>query len=185
MMNNDSKNIIKLLREGDNSTLQKIYIDNRENFIKFAKKYNVERYRAVDIYQDSIIILRKNAMNGRINNLKSSISTYLFAIGKYKIFQNHRNLSKLKIDNEIELEEEKSFINVNLTETKLTNQQQLLKKYLPKLGKRCKDILTLYYYEGFTLDEIVDILGYSDKKVLKSQKSRCLKQIKEMVNKKL
>lgn len=99
MMNNDSKNIIKLLREGDNSTLQKIYIDNRENFIKFAKKYNVERYRAVDIYQDSIIILRKNAMNGRINNLKSSISTYLFAIGKYKIFQNHRNLSKLKIDN--------------------------------------------------------------------------------------
>ena len=82
----NSKNIINLLKQGDPKTLEKIYLDNREGFINFSKKYNVEEYDAVDIYQDSILVLRENAINGKIDSLQSNISTYLFAIGKYKIF---------------------------------------------------------------------------------------------------
>ena len=63
-------------------------------------------------------------------------------------------------------------MDVDILAEKLTNQQQLIKKCLPCLGDRCKEILTLFYYEGYSLDEITEILGYSDKNVLKSQKSR-------------
>ena len=84
----NSKNIIHLLKQGDPKTLEKIYLDNREGFINFSKKDNVEEYDAVDIYQDSILVLRENAINGKIDSLQSNISTYLFAIGKYKIFHN-------------------------------------------------------------------------------------------------
>lgn len=185
MYKDSSKNIIKLLKEGDDSTLEKIYLDNRVNFIKFARKYNVDKHKALDIYQDAIIILRENAIEGKIHNLKSNITTYLFAIGKYHLFQEHRKNSKVDFDNEIVLEEEITYLDVNLFDKNLTNQQKLLNMHLPNLGKRCREILTLFYYEGYTLDEITEILDYSNKKVLKSQKSRCLKQIKEMIKKQL
>lgn len=177
--------IIELLRLGDNYTLQKIYEENRSPFIKFAKKYNVNEHDAADIYQDSVIALRENAIRGKLDNLKSNISTYLFAIGKHKIYFNHRRNSKLEFNNDSLLYEKNIEIDVNLFDQKLTNQQIVLKECLAALGEKCKNILILFHYQGFTLDEITNILDYSNKKVLKSQKSRCMKQLQELCKKKL
>ena len=183
MNHQESNNIIDLLKQGDPKTLEKIYLDNREGFINFSRKYNVAEADAIDIYQDSILILRDNAINGRIDNLQSNISTYLFAIGKYRIFHNFRVQSKLQMTNDFNLVEENIDFDVNLYGSVLTKEQQLLKKYYDQLGDRCKSILNLFYYQGYSLDEIRSILNYSNKKVLKSQKSRCIKQLKDMVNK--
>jgi RNA polymerase sigma-70 factor (ECF subfamily) len=85
--------------------------------------------------------------------------------------------------NDFDLVEENIEFDVNLYGPVLTNEQQLLKKYYGHLGDRCKSILNLFYYQGYNLDEIRDILNYSNKKVLKSQKSRCIKQLKDLINK--
>jgi len=69
MNSKNSKTIIELLKQGDKNTLEKIYIENREGFINFAKKYNVSEYDAIDVYQDAIMVLRENAINGRIDDL--------------------------------------------------------------------------------------------------------------------
>ena len=178
----DSKTIIELLKQGDKNTLEKIYVENREGFINFAKKYNVSEYDAIDIYQDSIMVLRENAISGRIDELQSNISTYLFAIGKYKIYYNFRVKSKTILNNDLNLVEESLDFDVDLYGAELTKEQKLLKKYYDRLGDRCKSILNLFYYQGYNLDEIRTILNYSNKKVLKSQKSRCLKQLKDLVD---
>ena len=183
MNRQESKNILELLKQGDAKTLEKIYLDNREGFINFAKKYNVDESDAIDIYQDSILILRENAISGRIDNLQSTISTYLFAIGKYRIYHNFRVQSRLHVTNDFNLVEENIDFDVNLYGPVLTKEQQLLKKYYEELGDRCKSILNLFYYQGYNLDEIRTILNYSNKKVLKSQKSRCMKQLRDLVNK--
>jgi RNA polymerase sigma factor (sigma-70 family) len=177
--------IIKLLRLGDNKTLQKIYIDNRRPFIKYAKKFNINENDALDIYQDAIVALRENALKGKLNNLQSNLSTYLFAIAKNKIYRVHREKSKLSFDEGLTLDEKNIEIDVDLFDKKLTNEQIVLRKWLPQLGERCKEILNLYYYKGFNLDEITQILNYSNKQVLKSQKSRCLKKLKELCRKKI
>ena len=49
MNHQESKNLIELLKKGDTKTLEKIYVDNREGFINFSKKYNVEERDAIDI----------------------------------------------------------------------------------------------------------------------------------------
>ena len=101
MNNLDPNSIIELLKQGDAKTLEKIYLDHREGFINFAKKYNVKIEDAIDIYQDAILILRENAINGRIDDLKSNVSTYLYAIGKYRIYHNFRVQSKTIISTTI------------------------------------------------------------------------------------
>jgi RNA polymerase sigma factor (sigma-70 family) len=182
MIDNNLKNILELLRRGDNATLQKIYIENRKSFIHFSKKFNVKECDAVDIYQDAIIILRENIISGKIKSLRSSISTYLFSIGKYKIYEAYRKSSKTVFDSDILINEKKNELDVNFYNEETTNQQKALVKYFSKLGERCKSILVLFYYQGYTLDEITEILNYSDKNVLKSQKSRCVKQLRSFIN---
>ncbi len=181
----NTENIIELLCQGDDAVLHKIYVENREPFLKFASKYHVQNSDAADIYQDTILALRQNAINGKIKELNSHISTYIFAIGKYKIYQLFRDRSKLKFTEDLKITENSFELNVNLLDEKLTNQQELIKKCLNKLGKQCQKVLTLFYFQGYVLDEIKNILEYSDKNVLKSQKSRCLKQLKDLIKKEL
>jgi RNA polymerase sigma factor (sigma-70 family) len=89
----------------------------------------------------------------------------------------------LELNNDIDLNEKYIDFDVNLLDEELTNQQKRIKLSFNKLGERCKSVLNLYYYQGYNLDEITEILNYSDKKVLKSQKSRCLKQLKNLARK--
>ena len=178
----ESKKIIELLKQKNKATLQKIYNDNRAAFINFAKGFHIEEYDSLDIYHDAILVLRENAIHGKIDDLKSSISTYLFAIGKYKIYHSFREKAKLNITDDIEVVEKNFDFDVNFNEEKTTNQQILLKKGFKKMGGRCKEVLELFYYHGYNLDEITEILNYSDKNVLKSQKSRCIKQLKKYSN---
>ena len=183
MADSELKHIIDLLKKGDKKILEKIYVENREGFINFSRKYNIEEQDAIDIYQDAIIVLRDNAVSGRIDSLQSNISTYLFAIGKYKIYHNFRVRSREDLTEDIDLLQENLDFDVNLDGNGLTNEQRLLKKCFGELGDRCRSILQLFYYQGYTLDEIQEILKYSNKKVLKSQKSRCIRQLKDLVKK--
>lgn len=63
-------------------------------------------------------------------------------------------------------------------------QVQQLGIVFKKLGEQCQKVLRLFYYEEKKLDEIQQLLSYSSKDVLKAQKSRCLKQLKELIQKK-
>ena len=179
----ESKYIVEQLKRGDQDTLERIYRENRDGFVKFSRKYNVDEEEALDIFQDAIIVLRDNAVSGKIDAMKSNISTYLFAIGKYKIYQNFRLRSKTEVRDDIDLFQENLDLNVYFTDNGLTNEQKLLQKCFEQLGSRCKSVLNLFYNEGYNLDEIKEILNYSNKKVLKSQKSRCIRQLRDLVNK--
>ncbi len=177
--------IIEALKNGDSQTLKKIYLENKEPFMNFAKKYNLSNETLVDIYQDAIVALRENAMQGNLDTLKSEISTYLFGIGKYMIYNYYKKSNKERLTADIS-----SHFNTNdLTEKEfifepiqLSIEQRLLKERFSDLGDKCKEILTLFYYRGFSLDEILEHLDYSSKNVLKSQKSRCLKTLKDLIN---
>ncbi|MEN8186313.1 MAG: sigma-70 family RNA polymerase sigma factor [Bacteroidota bacterium] len=183
MRGESTHKILELLKRGDKAMLEKIYVENRETFINFSKKFGISEFDAADVYQDAIIVFRENAMNGKINSLESSISTYLFAIGKYKIFQTLRANSNIDLDSDLELDEKNIEFDVNLFDEKLTKEQRVVAKYFKMLGERCKEILTLFYYQGYTLGEIAVILEYSTKEVLKSSKSRCIQKLKNLINK--
>jgi DNA-directed RNA polymerase specialized sigma24 family protein len=46
-------------------------------------------------------------------------------------------------------------------------------------------VLKLFYYNGFTLEEIQQHLNYGNYNTVKSQKSRCLKNLKDLINEQL
>ena len=174
---NKLNNLIDLLKKNDEKAIRDFYNENKNGFILFAKRYNLDQDDIVDVYQDAIIALIENAKKGKIDNLQSSLSTYLFGIGKFMIFQKLKKEKKTFLtDDFLNME----YLDEDYDEEENNLQIKLLQKAMQKLGEQCKKVLLHFYYEEKKLDEIQESLGYSSKDVLKSQKSRCLKQLKEL-----
>jgi RNA polymerase sigma factor (sigma-70 family) len=167
---------IELLRNGDSKTIEKIYQTHRKAFLSFGAKYNLSTDDLLDVYQDSIIAFIENIKKGHLDNLKSEVKTYLFSIGKYLIFKQLKEKSNNPPE---EITDKIEWFEIDDENAEISQ----IEHALAQLGEQCYKILKLFYYEEKKLDEILQILPYENKDVLKSQKSRCLKQLKKILGK--
>lgn len=175
-------NLIEGLKKDDRHALKHIYVVNKKAFLNFAKKFPLAEEDIIDIYQDAIIALRENAIKGKIDNITSELKTYLFSIGKYMIYDRLKKQKKMHLvndDSNLTNYEEPFFFDFNTNE--LSTEQKQLQIAFKTLGEKCKEILTLFYYRGFDIEDIMNTLNYTNKDVVKSQKSRCLKSLKDLI----
>ena len=173
---------VDALKNGHQTIIKELYNTNRPVFLGFAKKYKLAEDDCVDIYQEAFIALRKHAISGKLSEVNSGLNTYLFGIGKNLIYKRLKEYSLTKnydaqlhyVDtayDEIKFEPEKE----------LTKEQLLLQQYFKQLGKSCQQMLTLSFYRGLTNEEIAELKGYESEAVVRSQKSRCLKSLKDLI----
>ncbi|WP_446051224.1 RNA polymerase sigma factor [Zobellia laminariae] len=172
------------LRKGSDDLLKRVYESNRLKFLNYARRYNLSEEENIDVYQDAYVIFYDNVMSGKLESLTSSISTYLFSIGKYLIFDKMRKNKKVvsgdyDLSRVAEVDEEVNTF--EMEKQSLTTEQELLKKHFGSLGDKCQELLTLFYYRGFTIQEIMEAKNYNSENVVKSAKSRCMKTLKEKI----
>ena len=174
------KEVLNQLQTGNMDILKKIYLEYKTPFYNYAKGFSISKNEILDIYQDVILAFQENVRTGKVTKLESSIKTYLFSIGKYMIYNRVKKLNKLRLVDNFNDKDEKLVLEHNfLFEQELNNNQKKIKYGFSLLGEKCKEILTLFYYRGFSLDEITSYLNYKNKDVTKSQKNRCLKSLKD------
>lgn len=181
MNRTSTERILFLLKTGDTSVLESIYKTNREPFLNFAKKFNLPKDDVIDIYQDAIIALRDNAVLGKVETLESTLQTYLFSIGKYMIYRKLKTISKLSVLTDDVKEISSEFVFFDFSEVNMA--QRHVNLGFAKLGTKCQEVLKLFYYDGLKLEEIREYLGYDNYNVVKSQKSRCLKSLRLIIEK--
>ena len=176
-------NKIKVLTNAKPKEIAQLYVQHRIEFLSFGKKYGLDYDDLADIYQESFIALRKHALNGNLKTVKSSLKTYLFGIGKFMIFDLLKERKKTIMYDSAIHNVNDSFEMVLLKKEKfeLSKEQNLLLSNFKKLGKKCQKLLTLFYLEGLTIDEIVGYTNYSNNGVVRSQKSRCIKTLKNII----
>ncbi|SNR17680.1 RNA polymerase sigma factor [Tenacibaculum jejuense] len=178
---NDSEKLQRI-KKGDTKILKEIYTTYREPFLVFGKKFSSSDEDILDVYQDAIIAFREQVLKGKTDDLNCTLKTYLFGIGKYMIFDKNRKQSKeVSIVNH-DIKDDYDTVEVPSFSDTINLQQRQIQKALLQLGKKCKEVLTLFYYNNLTIEEIKDYLKYDNKNVVKSQKSRCLKQLKSKIN---
>ena len=173
---------INIFIEENDALIKKLYYEHRNAFFGFGKKYSLTDTELADIYQDAFLALRKQAISGKLYEVKSSLKTYLFGIGKHLIYnelKRQNNFTRININDNNEVARSHEIV-LN-TNTDLTLEQKLLQKYFKKLGEKCKNVLTLFYYRGLTNEEIAQKENYENEAVVRSQKSRCLKTLKEYI----
>lgn len=60
-------------------------------------------------------------------------------------------------------------------------QYKQLESAFSKIGKKCKQLLQLFYGKGWTMVEIAKKLDFNNAKVTKAQKYRCIQKAKDLV----
>lgn len=159
----------------------------------------VNEYDKDDIFQNSLETLLEKIENRKIyaedGELKGkdgkpftgSLTTYFMGIAflKYKEFfrvppagvavdidmcQTHKLLNDADLYKDILYDDEE---NVTLT---------IIADCISKMSKRCNQILTLFYYEEKSLDEILKMIpNFTSYDALKTGKNRCMKTLRDTV----
>ena len=181
-----------------------------ERFYHVAWKYFKESYKAVfsredlkdDIFQQSFLKLwteieTKNIFvneqdgklyrfdrYGNVRMLTCNLKTFLIDIAKNDYRSWLRN-DRLTLEDDFEsfthMMEVKSAVIVD--ESAETLQEQIVNSCVLDLPPRCKEILTMFYYKGMSLDEIIVARGEKNisKNGLKTGKYKCMEYLKAKV----
>ena len=177
-------------------------------FFKTAQAYFDNHFREVffdqdkrqEIFQNAFMILWTEIYNGKITvaeeqlvrqqkdglfrPMTCSLSTFLMAIAR----NEHRELLR---ENKVILVPEfydnkamadDSVMPVNLEEDDETRKARIVDECLMGMSARCHEILTLFYYDGKSLDEILVLREENSSKVgLKTSKYKCINTLRERV----
>jgi RNA polymerase sigma factor (sigma-70 family) len=138
-----------------------------KQFIK-ANKGGIDD--AKDVFQDALVILYKKVQEKEFV-VTASLKTYLLAIVKNCWQTELRRRNKLPpgdIPGDIpeEIPEEETSLPVATAAFNL-------------LGDKCKELLILFYFKKKSFKEIAKVFSFSDERVAKNQKYRCMEKAKE------
>jgi RNA polymerase sigma factor (sigma-70 family) len=179
----NDEQLIAQLKQRDRNALKNVYSKYKTEFFRFSSRFTTDAVLLEDIFQDAMIVLYENAISGKLDYLKSTLKTYLFSTGKFMLFKHFRGSKK-----EIYTDEDYAFDNYeqaiidDIYDDEGPNEyQKAMIANFKKLGDKCREILDLFYLKGMKLDEIMSTQGYENKNVVKSQKSRCLKSLKDLI----
>lgn len=179
--------LIEELRQGKRMRFNAFYRDERAAFLSWAtSQHQLQRTEANDIYQSAMVILYQNVVKEKLQTLSSSLRTYVYGIAKRLILRFFRQQQKRYQREELVkryLEEEQKEVPRFMGDDQAAyqKQQQLIRKTINGLGDTCQQLLRLFYFENLRLKEISTYLGYKNSDVVKSQKSRCLKRLKQQI----
>lgn len=161
------------------SAMRPLYMQYRDEYLAFSMRYSKNRDIRLQSFHDAIIQFYEALLSGSYDSKKSSMKTFLFNLGKYRLInrlKKEQTVSRhIILDNAQDagfLTEEAEWENPKTDELKLA---------LANLGERCKTLLVHIYYESLPTNTVMQLMGYDSENVLYSSKSRCLKKLKELI----
>jgi len=137
---------------------------------KYVKANNGSASDAADIFQDALVILCKKVGEGNFQ-LTAPLKVYLMAVVKNCWLQELRLRKKIPAG---EMTDE--------TPADVATEEALFvyaKNAFGNLGEKCRQLLILFYFKKQSFETIAPAMGFSDPKIAKNQKYRCLQKAKE------
>ncbi|WP_075589871.1 RNA polymerase sigma factor [Labilibacter marinus] len=173
-----NKEVLNELKTGNKEVIASVYLKYRDEFLFFLKrKYSVNNDIAIEVYHEAFYAFHLNIITGKLQELTSSLKTYLFQIGR-NLFLNELNRSKRT--DEISFKSEKSETYDHIDDSN-SEKIEVLRKALLELGNKCRALLKLFYFDNMPNELIKDKLNYATVNSVKTQKYKCFNQLKKRV----
>jgi RNA polymerase sigma factor (sigma-70 family) len=179
------RELIAEVKKGNFNLLDGFYRANKSAFFKWIyKSYGLTAIESEDIFQDAFEVLFKKISLEKLDNLQASLKSYLFSVGKYMVYSKFRNQKTVSLEdnqNENQLFRNNQIQILPLEMDAEEHQLEVVMDCKKALSTSCQSILDWFYAEKKSMKEIALLLSYKNEDVAKSQKVRCLTELRKCV----
>lgn len=169
-----------------------------------CKRYFDENYKSVffvgnehkdEIFQEAFITLWEKIMNKKIyvedselkgkdgDTFSGKLTTFFMSIARLKYLEWARENIYQYTDREEERhirEQEVEMFKTLLYDSDDETMLEIIADCISKMSKQCNQILTMFYYEEKTLDDImVELRTFGSKNALKTRKYKCMEELRK------
>ena len=135
---------------------------------------------AADIIQEAMLVVVKMIRNEKFRG-ESSLKSFLYSICKNLWINELRKRKSNQYKNE-QYENEKSQIDLSVVEEiQQMENLRFVMNLFETLGEKCKQVLTLFYFEELSMRDICEKLAFSSEQVLRNKKYKCLQSLIQQV----
>ncbi len=172
---------LQLGGDREDAILKYLYSNYYPRIKKFILSKGGNNVEVKDIFQDSVIVFYQNVKANKFK-LDAKISTYLFTLAKNMWINRQKKLSKIgSLDS---LYSDIKAKNSQPIDFLLDNEKnEFVLELLGLLSDDCRKILTLSIYQRLPMKRICEIMGYQNEQVARNKKSKCLKYLKQAIQK--
>lgn len=190
--------MVMAVQRHDNVALERCYRDCKSYFTSHAGALFVSDELLDDIFQESMIHLWREIETGRIrladglvarvNNgelqpMNCTLRTFLLSIAKRKHWEQLRKQSQLVLTDDVSLLNSERYGSAPSDDTEAQEmRERVVTDAVLGMSERCRQILTWFYYEHRSLDEILAMRPENTSKIgLKTSKYKCMQRLRETV----
>lgn len=167
----DEKEIFERVCQGDEKALEYLYKKHYRMMTKMVLSNSGTEQEAKDVYQEAVLVFWQKAISKELV-MTSKISTYIYSIC--------RNLWRKELERKKRLShEEKDSAEYQENDSK--ERSKIMIECINKLDDTCKQVLMYYYYDGMSMQEIADKLGFANTNTAKTKKYKCKKKLDDLV----
>jgi RNA polymerase sigma factor (sigma-70 family) len=166
----DQEVIDKILK-GDERALDYLYTKNYKMMVNLILKNSGTETEAKDVFQDALVVFWQKIIRGELI-LTSKISTYLYSVCW--------NLWRKELDRKKRLSNEEKDGSEKMNHDQ-QEQVRIIRQCVDSLGETCRKVLAYYYFDGFSMKEIAEKMGFANSDTAKTKKYKCKKELDKLV----
>lgn len=178
------QDLLDRIRSGEKHAVQEIYMRNRPVFLKWsARKFpGLSGADREDAWHDTIIAFILNVRSGRLKELHTQLTTYLFSIGEHillkKLGRDKREQVIVHRISQTPAHEDGPVVDAEAERNRL---KALMHEAVAGLPAQQQRMVVLRYIEARSIPEIRMIMGYESDNAVRVTLSRAVKQIREQI----
>jgi RNA polymerase sigma factor (sigma-70 family) len=176
--NYTNEEIVHGIKSRDNAILHYVY----KTFYPIIREFVTRNYGkpddAKDVFQEALVVIFRKTQEDDFN-LHSSFTNYLYTVSRFiwlKMLKRkkliHEKLTEIMRPLEIESNDS--------LDIEASMERKVYQYYFSKLGKDCREILTMFYNE-MSFREIATKLGKSSEEYIRKRKHACKEQLIKMI----
>jgi len=193
------KDYIRKFTVNDQTAMAGFYDQVYPKFVLyFRNKFKKPEEYSMDLFHDSYMAMYDNILCGKLTpeNLTSSLYQYLLGIAIRKMQAGDRKsheFEKVKLYHQGEGDDEVLDIKVQKqiveeaenedAERKNEEMKDFVERAVAELTPPCDELLRRFYWDRLSGVEIAQAMNYSNADSVKTQKNKCMKKLKPIVEK--
>ncbi|MEM7370042.1 MAG: sigma-70 family RNA polymerase sigma factor [Bacteroidota bacterium] len=161
------------------------YLTYARRFISWARK----RYPSCpgeeieDACQEAYMVVYQHWIEGKV---AKNFQAFLFAVGKNILRDKLKRVIRAPIQMEFKQEEEHLLEEIDEGTAEQYNQDHqasVVESLLAQIGSPCNEVLRMSFFADYAVESIASAMGYESERVASARKSKCLRQLRNLLQK--